>query len=212
MSPDGPPSAIELLDLARDGDATALTQLLTRVHDAVLGKVRSILGGESPYEDDIAWDSVTPGALAVAQCRAENDREVFAWFLAIARNSAFQELRRATRTNGNTAAKETVSQQRIPPRVRAEMLEALRIALGKLGTPTAWIFELRVVQCASWAEVGKVLGIEPDAARVRWYRALIELRSEIAAIVVESAATRGEDVEVVKHYLGAGGTTNLPSG
>jgi RNA polymerase sigma factor (sigma-70 family) len=213
MSLGDPATAVELLRMAQAGDEGALGKLLKKVGKAVTGKVSSILGTDSPYVDDIASDAMSAAATALAQCKAVEDSQVFAWFLTIARNASLQELRREARTYGemwSTSDEPSRLVCRFPPHLQAALLEALPIVRAGLDEPTARILEMRVLEDTSWADIARALTIKPDAARVRFERLRAKLNTEILKVVLENAAERGKDGEAVKHYLAVEGLINLP--
>jgi RNA polymerase sigma-70 factor (ECF subfamily) len=59
-------------------------------------------------------------------------------------------------------------------------LQRLALALGRLNEERARLIELRYMDGMSFAELGQVLGIAEDAAKMRTHRALGELRSYLA--------------------------------
>jgi RNA polymerase sigma-70 factor (ECF subfamily) len=59
-------------------------------------------------------------------------------------------------------------------------LQRLALALGRLKEERARLIELRYMDGMSFAELGQVLGIAEDAAKMRTHRALGELRSYLA--------------------------------
>jgi RNA polymerase sigma-70 factor (ECF subfamily) len=59
-------------------------------------------------------------------------------------------------------------------------LQRLALALGRLSEERARLIELRYMDGMSFAELGQVLGIAEDAAKMRTHRALGELRSYLA--------------------------------
>lgn len=61
-----------------------------------------------------------------------------------------------------------------------ERLEALLQALGNLKDPQARLIELRFMDGLSFAEVGQVLGIGEDAAKMRTHRVLASLRTQLS--------------------------------
>lgn len=61
-----------------------------------------------------------------------------------------------------------------------ERMEALLYALGRLKEPQARIIELRFMDGLSFAEVGQVLGIGEDAAKMRTHRVLAVLRTQLS--------------------------------
>lgn len=211
MTPGDPATAVDLLRMAQAGDEGALGKLLKKVGKEVTRKVSSILGADSPYVDDIASDAMSAAATALAQCKAVEDPQVYAWFLAIARNASLQELRREARTHGemwSTSDEPSPPVRRFPPHLQAALLEALPIVRAGLDDLSARILEMRVLEDASWTHIARALSIKPDAARIRLERLRAKLHAEIISVVLQGAAERGNE-DVAKDYLAVEGLINL---
>jgi DNA-directed RNA polymerase specialized sigma24 family protein len=203
MTAGDPATVIELLRRAQADDEAALGRLLDTVKGPVLRHVQHILGKDDPLAEDVAWDALTAAYPVIDQCHARNDKQVYGWFRAIARNAALQWIR----SSGELDAKARALPGEAPPEgclpcyLRVEMRAALKIARSQLDAPTARLLKLRVSQHLSWTEIGRDLGIPPDAARMRFQRARGALRGTITAIILDRAAKRGEDVQEMEHYL-----------
>jgi RNA polymerase sigma factor (sigma-70 family) len=215
MTPGDPATPIELLRRAQAKDEAALAQLFIVVKGSVRRRVQQILGRDNPHVDDIAWDAMTRGAGVLAQCRATTDQQVFGWFRAIARNAALQELRRAAEpAAASPGADPSPGSPRyvLPRHLRSEMRTVLRIVLETLKPSSARILDLRAVEKLPWAEVGAALGITPNAAKMRYRRAVFGMRAKIVKLIIERAAGRGEDLRALEHYLARWAAAKLPDG
>jgi RNA polymerase sigma-70 factor, ECF subfamily len=122
---------------------------------------------------DDAEDAVQEAALQAWRRRASfrQGLELRPWFLAIVANQCRMARRRGRPTLDRTAA--------VVERPDAEAAGALRAALSQLDAKSRLVLVLRFYLDLPYEEVGRTLGINVGAARVRVHRALRKLRPVI---------------------------------
>jgi len=177
----------DLLARARHGDDAALEALIARHEARVYALARAILKDPSAAED-ATQETFLRVVRQVAQFR-DGTAGFEGWVLTIARNAAL-DLWRKRRTR-DEAAFEDERWDRIPEGERPEASpldalvareDAVWIAKAVDALPGPWreVLVLRFHHDLEPSEIAKVIGVSPENARIRLWRALRELRRQLS--------------------------------
>jgi RNA polymerase sigma-70 factor (ECF subfamily) len=181
-----------LVEQARLGDFAAMESLLKKYERQVYGVARRIVGR---HED--AEEATQQTFLSVLEHLGEFREEARfrTWLLRIAANHALTLLRKR-----NVRAAQTIDEQdhdddseRIPHpdfiaawsetpeelAVRHETRQFIEDALGELDEKYRSVFVLRDIEEFSTQETAEMLGISPEAVKVRLLRARLMLRERL---------------------------------
>lgn len=128
--------------------------------------------------EDLAVSCITDIALKVEKYKPVREGGFEAWVFTLARNYLIDWLR--TRRNSeplpDNLAAPTVSTDEIEPNL--DIILAVGDALAELSEADQILVKLRhLVEEHSYAEIGERLGISPETARVRHFRALKHLKA-----------------------------------
>lgn len=179
-----------LLDLARSGDAEAVRLLYERHCAAVRARVESRLRGAVRRRHDCEDIVQTVFAEMLGGLARFTDRGEAAfrnWLLLKAMNEVRDARRRTLLRSGlrreitsSDTAREFIIRLGRGPATHAEMADErrrLRDVLARLAPQDADVVRLRGIEGLAFAEVASRLRLPgPDAARMRYGRALLEVR------------------------------------
>lgn len=183
-----------LLELARDGDDSALGPLISRYNQRLFRVVRAILP-----DDAAAEDAVQEAYLAAFSNLASfrGDAAFGTWLTRIAINAAYQSLRRARPTAPYDAIADHVTQSdgrviafpATGPGVEEELMRRdvrvlLERAVSELPEPFRIVFTLREMEGLSVREVARLLDLNLLTVKTRDFRARRLLRRQLEAALM----------------------------
>lgn len=193
----------ELLVRLREGDETAFTELVRRYHASLVRLARYYVASNASAEDvaQDTWIAVLRGVE-----RFEGRSSFKTWLLRICANRARTTGGREARAvSVDTSADEpTVPAQRFdqagawrdPPvpftegvesRVdNAEVVAAVRAAIGGLGEPQQTVVTLRDVEGLSTQEVAQLTGLSEGNVRVILHRGRAKVRAAVETAMREA--------------------------
>lgn len=174
----------QLMQWLQDGDRSCLGALFERHHAALYGFcVR--LTGDRQLAEDVAQEAFFR---VLDRRRQYRGGQFKAWLFNIARNLAYDHLRRSGRQQPLDDAGEEV-EGRDPSR-RAEGAERqalLERALALLPINAREVILLGRFQFEGYEELGRALDCSPGAAKVRMHRAMKQLRELLGRLSEETA-------------------------
>jgi RNA polymerase sigma-70 factor (ECF subfamily) len=133
--------------------------------------------------EDLAKSCVTDIALKVSKYQPREDAVFAAWVFSLGRNYVADWWRAHKTTeplHDNFPAEEPSEPDCDEQAVHSEVTVAVREALAELGETSSTIIQLRDLGVEhSYQEIGERLGITPEAARVRHFRALRQLEARL---------------------------------
>lgn len=203
--PDGTLSG--LLRRAVDGDTTAREELLEKLYVPLRRYARRHLSGWIEPDEaakDVAQDTLVRITAHLGACRAQSDRQLVAWALAILRNVIIDRARQRAeeclvRFGPAVEPLAVTPPPDDPPSSADRTLSRLvRSALDALPPEKMRLLQLRLQLGDRWADVGAELGTSWSAARRRFQRLQSTLRKDIARRI-ESLPQ--EDREVLERRL-----------
>jgi RNA polymerase sigma-70 factor (ECF subfamily) len=178
-----------LLPAARAGDLDAVSTIVSLLYPVVQRYTRSRISSlRDAYDaqNDLLQDWSLRVLKALPSCRATEDQQLIDWALAVARHTVSQFYRREwPQVAGRVEIDELLASEFLEHDSASEidvstpLRLALRKAYGELSASAAEVCWLRVIYDASWEEVGDSLGINASAAKRRYQRALVRLRTAI---------------------------------
>lgn len=169
----------------RAGHDEALTELIERHQPRVIALARAIL--KDPV---LAEDATQETFLRVVQRLPgfeHSEAELTHWILTIARNAAL-DLWRKRRVRGTVEdfdrveplrEGEDLNESPLDVLAAKEDAQAVAAAIETLPGPWREILVLRFFHHLEPAEAARVLGVSPENARIRLWRALRELRNRL---------------------------------
>jgi RNA polymerase sigma-70 factor (ECF subfamily) len=179
----------QLIPAAAEGDAAALGELLAALLPIAERYTRPFLASRRDGYDahqDLLQEWTVRVLRALPNCRATEDEQLVDWALAIARRTVAQFYRTEW---SHMSGREDIADCSIDVYGQAtpedetdpesELRLALREAYANLSTSAAEICWMRLVQGASWEEVGVAFGTTTSGAKRRFQRALGRLRHRI---------------------------------
>lgn len=113
---------------------------------------------------------------AVASLR-ETESPSLAWLYTVAQRRFADELRRAEA--GRRVGVLTTVAPAQEAEYGADVAAAIRVAIGRLPEGQRRVLVLKLLRGARFAEIGTALGVSPEAAKMRFVRALEALRGEL---------------------------------
>lgn len=202
---ESPPGGDQPLDeeaLARGlqtGDAATFETLVRTYGGRLLTVARRILGN-----DEDARDAVQDAFVSAFRARAQfsGASRVSTWLHRIAVNAALMKLRTrrrrpeepiddllpAFKPNGHHAGRVAPWPEPTEARLaRRETRELVRGAIDRLPDAYRTVLVLRDIEGLDTAETAKMLGLTPNAVKIRLHRARLALRALIAPIMQEGA-------------------------
>ena len=171
----------------RRGDLAGLTGLMGRHQDRLYRYLVRLLGDEAVAED-VFQQTWLRAAERIA--RYDASRPFAPWLYAVARNLAFDHLRRyepqslddedegTIAAEGREGGAETGPLALLATRERCERLA---VAVAALSARDREVLGLRFEEDLALAEVAGVLGVPLPTAKARLYRALARLRQRLLA-------------------------------
>lgn len=172
MSPDA-----ELVARGRDGDESALSELVRRHGDSAYRVAVSITG-----EPDVAQDVVQDGFIRAFRAldRFRGDASFRTWLLTIVGNEARGALRKRGRrreTSLDSVGPVESTDVDVASRVViADEAGRARMMLERLPEKQRLSVSLRVDEGLSFREIGEVIGSSEGAARVNYFHGIRRLR------------------------------------
>jgi RNA polymerase sigma-70 factor, ECF subfamily len=118
---------------------------------------------------------------AAASLREDAASPALAWLYTVAKRRFVDEARRAARTPDVSLAVVPAEQREYG----ADVASALRAALAALPDGQNHVVVLKLLRGLRFAEIGRMLGISEDAAKMRFVRALEALRADLEQRGVE---------------------------
>lgn len=191
---------VDLLDQARQGDGTALNQLL----EFLQPEIRTYLKGQiqshpssSAQAEELTQEVLLRIARSIESCQANSAGELWSWIRSIARNVVTDRYRkrkgeldrRIWSSDETLLARATLHQVfgggsgSNAGDVRADLdIVVGRILLeaqGELSAGTQEVVRRHVLLDETWRETGEAIGTTGPGAKRRWQRALDRLRKEV---------------------------------
>lgn len=167
----------DLVQRAREGDAGAMNQLVTRHHGAAFRVSLGILRDEDGAAD-VAQDAFLKAFKGLDGFRGQASFKT--WLLTIAANEAKGVLRKAGRRRetvleaaGPLASGERSAEEALAGR---EETERIRDLLERLPEKQRRAVTLRVFEGLSYREIGKLIESSEGAARVNYHHGIRKLR------------------------------------
>jgi len=178
----------ELVELARQGDQTAIRLLIERNNQRLFRAARSVLRNDGEAED-VVQQTYVKAFTALASFRGEASFST--WLTRIALNEAVSRLRRRKASSELEALDQAVSADAglvslfplslVPlpadmEAARSEMRQLLEAAIDDLPEGFRTVFVLRDVEGLSTDETAEHLKLKPETVKTRLHRARRMLR------------------------------------
>ncbi len=194
------PSDTRLIDDARAGNRNALEALLAR-HESGVYRYALRMCGNADEAQDVLQETLLAAFKGLGHFRGEAGLST--WLFQIARSFCSKARRRRV---GEPASHQPLD----GPEVRAvadesdplrhaqghELEELVRAAFGALPGHYREVLHLKDVEGLSAEEVAEVIGEQVPAAKSRLYRARLELRRHLEAVLDEEPGTSAECAEL----------------
>ncbi|MDD9947010.1 MAG: sigma-70 family RNA polymerase sigma factor [Myxococcales bacterium] len=185
-----------LLQRARQGDATALDQLLRRYQASLMRYSLRMCGGDEEDAKDVLQESLMSAARHLGGFRG--DAKLSTWLFTIARRFCLRKRsRHAPRGVQSVALAESELEHPGPAPEQAlatrELLNALEEALRNLDPLNREILVLRDVEGLKAREVAEVVGMGEAQIKSRLHRARVAIRSAIGTSLSDAPALQGAD-------------------
>ncbi len=170
--PDG-----DLVDRAKDGDLSAMDELISRHHGSVFRTAVGILGDDDAASD-VAQETFLKAFRGLGKFRGEASFKT--WVLAIAANEAKGLLRKAGRRKELSLERVgPVSSEEMPideTMARDEDTRRMKEMLSQLPEKQRQAVTLRIFEDLSFREIGAVIGSSEGAARVNYHHGIRRLK------------------------------------
>jgi RNA polymerase sigma-70 factor, ECF subfamily len=172
----------KLVEAAQNGDQRAFGQLI-RLHQKKLFRFIASLVGSVDQADDVVQEAFVRAWQNLKSFRTEYD--FYPWLSTIARNLAYNELRRQEKTQSLDQMKESgfnpVDTELGPleKMMNGEMQERFYKALWAMPVLYRSVFVLRHFEDMDYAQIGSYLKIPPGTVDSRLYRARRYLLDEL---------------------------------
>jgi RNA polymerase sigma-70 factor (ECF subfamily) len=198
---------VPLLQRAADGDESALTALLTRLHVVVSRFIRRRMNYDiaaEPFVEDASMEALVKIAEHYGTCRANSDGQVIAWALSVARTVSIDLLRQGLLHYGAAAVcvdaglPSDSDDNSDVSRATALLLQVQQEVQDSLPEDLQRLLWLHLVEGASWADVGAELGTSAAGAKRRYQRGQAHLRRLMFARIHDLPA---EERNLLLDYL-----------
>jgi RNA polymerase sigma factor (sigma-70 family) len=203
---DGAADLADLLARAKAGDRAALDELLIRLHTIIARWASRRMGDAraESYSQDVALEALMRVRRHYRSCRAESDREVRAWAIAIARNEALRLFESGYfRYAVSLAAGQIERPAAFAAHADSEASERgawhhLRQLAGaaqdSLPRETQRLLFVRLIEGASWREVAEEFGTTDAGAKRRYQRAVARLRGVVLSSIASLPENESDEV------------------
>lgn len=178
-----PSEDAELAARARDGDVGAFEELVTR-HQAIAFRVAWLVVRDRGEAEDAVQDAFVKAYYALPRFRP--GAPFRPWVLRIVANEARNRGRSARRREGLAVRAAAIGSQASVPSPEAAALgrvdaEVLLAAIDRLPERDRMVVAYRYLFEMSEAETAEALDVAPGTVKSRLSRALVRLRTELAA-------------------------------
>jgi RNA polymerase sigma factor (sigma-70 family) len=182
------PSGSELLlDYARNRNEAAFAEFVRTHVDLVYSAAKRRFGGDSHPAAEVTQEVFI--AVARHAARLAQHPVLSAWLHASTRNAAANFRRRELRHERQKQTFEAMQNLDTPAKPEGDALNVvLDPAIDDLGESDRHAIMLRFFDNRSYPEIGTILGLREEAARMRVARALEKLRTHLARRGVASTA------------------------
>lgn len=196
---------VRLLAEARAGSARSRDELLVALHFTILRYLKRQIRSRCDAPDlaeDLAQESLIRIIQRLSDCRADEDGQVHAWALAIARSRLVDHLR--TRDTQPAMRMDETAMALAPvateggSRPEHVLRRLLREVLDALPPATSDLLRLRANGSLPWEAVGDALQTTPAGAKRRFQRAQARLRQALRAAV--AALPERDRAEVKRRF------------
>lgn len=190
-------STVVLLRAAQQGRAEALQELLRRHRDALLARIRLMMGPEAraaAESEDFVQGVFLEVARDLNRFSPVDERSFLRWATHIARNNIRDEVRRRRETALGSLASSVVPVRSahatgpLGEAMRHEQIEVVVSALLGMPDDHRLVIELRDFDGRSFAEIGETMGRSENAAQLLHASAMIRLG---AILVHHRSSPRG---------------------
>lgn len=189
MSDDVPIEDAQLVKAVIGGDRDAFGMLVERYQDRLFNTLVRILGSRDDA-GDVAQEAFVQAFVKLKTFRG--DSQFYTWLYRIAMNMALSHRRRGRRRGPSVsleAAKDSGGDEPVDqnpgPDARLmgrERIEAVRLALSKLGDQHRQILVLREMEGFSYDAIAEILHMPVGTVRSRLFRARLVLKEELKTI------------------------------
>jgi RNA polymerase sigma-70 factor (ECF subfamily) len=170
------PSDASLVRRWRRGDGKAAAVAVARYTDA-LGAVAFAILGNPSLAEEVVQETFARAAERITHLK-DADR-LGAWLVGIARHVALDLFRRRVRERSLTAHTPTAPANPGREAARAETAERLRGVVAGLPEDQRDIFAMKYVAGMSYADIGKTLGMTPEAVGQKLWRVRQKLQLKL---------------------------------
>lgn len=187
----------QLIADTRDGDSTALGEIVSRLHSYLLAVADSELSTRTRKRvnpSDIVQQTVLEASQSIHSFRGTSEKELRAWLRTVVVNTVIDQQRFQA-----TAAKRSIEREQsaaallslsklvcdrspTPSKVfqRSEDEDLVFEAVQKLPPQQRYVVEQRFGQLREYPEIAEDLGISVEATRKIWFRAKKQLNRELS--------------------------------
>lgn len=114
---------------------------------------------------------------AAALSSSEPPDSLLAWLYAVAERRFVDELRRRSRLR--EALRQTQPGELVPTSYGPAAARAIAEAIGRLSEPARQVVVMKLLEGRSFAEIAKTAGVSEAACKMRFSRALSQLREDL---------------------------------
>ena len=179
---------MELVQRARDGDATAFAEIVVRYQDRIYNLAFRMLGNEADAAD-AAQEAFVAAWEGMGRFRGQS--ALYTWLYRVAMNKALglrrrRQARREVSSNAEEVLMETAADRReAPPEVaNAHEREAIvQEAIDALPDDLRSVAVLRDIEGLEYEQIAEVLSIALGTVKSRLHRARLVLRGSLARVL-----------------------------
>lgn len=169
------------LDLARNGDGTALRELLEAYNEPLLQRVRTMMGPRARQHaetDDFVQDTLLAALKQLSKVELSSSGSFLAWLTTIARHRIIDGVRKRYESSFTKFATTMLGMSDARPyreAIRQEELQRLAHALECLDHDRRRVIELRSLEGLPFSEIARRFGRSENAVQLLHARAVSEL-------------------------------------
>ena len=187
MSDDDSLDEYQLVQNVRAGDKQAFGTLVQQYQDRLYNTLVRVLGSREDASD-VLQDAFVQAYVKLDSFRGKS--RFYTWLYRIALNLALSHRRRRKPMTSVEEAKEKVGEQPMDQQqapdsqmIASEQIAAVQAALLKLGEQHRQILVLREMEDCSYETIGEILDLPVGTVRSRLFRARVQLKNELHALL-----------------------------
>lgn len=180
----------ETIELAKSGDEAAVSKIVNKFQNYLLfvanSRLEPAIAGRVSASD-VVQDTIAGLQQKIGTFAGQSEQELKAWLRASLCNALKNSRRFHLQEKRSVASEMNLPSSRFEdsqtPSKQMESMETLAIVakgLKEISDKDQKVLRMRHQEDLTFVEIGKALGVSPDAARMSWARAIERLKTHLS--------------------------------